>query len=69
MKHLLIVIVLLLLPASNQKVYICTGSSSRCYHKTSTCYGLNNCKGEIKKITLEEAQRMGRRECGICYKR
>lgn len=48
-------------------VYICTGSSSVCYHRTPDCKGLDKCGGKIKAITLEEAQNLGRRPCKICY--
>ena len=50
------------------KVAICTGSSSKRYHKTNNCSGLNACKGERKFITLKEAQDIGRTPCKICYK-
>ena len=49
-------------------VYICTGKSSKCYHSSSSCRGLNRCSGTIKSISLEKAKRMGRRPCKICYK-
>lgn len=48
------------------KVYICTGGSSQCYHSRNTCSGLRRCSGEIKQITLEQAQKMNRRPCKIC---
>lgn len=48
-------------------VYICTGGSSKKYHSTSSCSGLRNCGGEVKEITLEKAQKMGRTPCKICY--
>lgn len=48
-------------------VYICTGSSSKCYHKTSSCRGLGNCGGNIVKITESSAIDKGRRKCKICY--
>ena len=48
-------------------VYICTGGSSVCYHKTKDCKGLTNCKSEIKKITKTEAEKLKRRPCKVCY--
>jgi hypothetical protein len=53
--------------ATDGKVYICTGGSSKCYHSNSGCRGLNKCSKEIKVITENEAQQMGRRKCKICY--
>lgn len=48
-------------------VYICTGPQSKRYHKTSSCKGLSNCSGQIKKVTPEEAKKMNRTPCKICY--
>lgn len=48
------------------KVYICTGGKSQCYHYTPKCSGLSRCSGEIKEITLEKAQEIGRRPCKMC---
>ena len=42
-------------------VYICTGGSSTKYHKTSSCRGLNNCQGDIVKITKSDAENKYRR--------
>ena len=48
-------------------VYICTGGSSTKYHKTSSCRGLNNCQGDIVKITKSDAENKYRRTaCKIC---
>ena len=48
-------------------VYICTGSSSTKYHKTSSCRGLNNCQGDIVKITKSDAEnKYHRTACKIC---
>lgn len=49
-------------------VYICTGSYATKYHSTSSCRGLNNCKGSIKKISQKEAASKGRSACSICYR-
>lgn len=53
--------------SSETYVYICTGSSSKCYHSSSTCRGLGNCGGDIVKITKSSAIDKGRRACKICY--
>lgn len=57
----------LIAEASEQTVYICTGSSSKRYHKTNKCKGLRNCGGRIIAISKAEAEDMGRTPCQICY--
>lgn len=52
---------------SAEKVLICDGTSSKKYHK-DTCYGLRNCRGELKWVTLAEAEKVNRTPCGICYR-
>ncbi len=54
--------------ANVEYVYICTGNKSKRYHKSSSCKGLNNCQGEIKKITSSKARAMRRTPCKICYR-
>lgn len=49
-------------------VYICTGPSSKTYHVSPKCNGLRNCSKEVKKVTLQQAQQMGRRPCKVCNK-
>jgi len=48
-------------------VYICLGKSSVRYHQTDRCNGLSNCKSQIKSVTLQEAEKMGRTPCKVCY--
>jgi hypothetical protein len=48
-------------------VIICTGKYSKRYHN-SMCKGMKACKGERKKVSLEEAKRMGLTPCRYCYK-
>lgn len=70
MKRLFAVIALFMainISAGDSYVYICTGPQSKKYHKTDKCRGLNKCSGTIKKITLEEAKKIGRTPCKICY--
>ena len=50
-----------------EKVYICTGEYSKCYHCDIDCQGLSNCSADISEITLSEAMDMGRKECHYCY--
>ncbi len=52
---------------NNNYVYICTGSYSKCYHKTDKCDGLIYCGGDIKKITIQQAKEMNRKPCKYCY--
>lgn len=70
MKRLFAVIALFMainISAGESYVYICTGPQSKKYHKTDKCRGLNKCSGTIKKITLEEAKKINRTPCRICY--
>lgn len=69
MKHLLLFLFLMvgtIIPTENY-VYICTGSYSKCYHKTDKCEGLEYCSKDIKKITIEQAKQMNRKPCRYCY--
>ena len=50
-------------------VYVCTGPTSKKYHKTNTCRGLKSCSKEVVKVTLEKAKQMNRTPCGYCYKK
>lgn len=54
-------------PVIEEDVYICTGGSARKYHRWSGCRGLNKCRGAIKKISIQNARRMGRNPCKVCY--
>ncbi len=53
--------------SSETYVYICTGKSSKRFHKTSKCNGLNRCNGDIQKVTISKAKSIGRTACKICY--
>ncbi len=52
---------------SDNKVYICTGSKSKRFHRTSDCMGLSRCSGDIERISKDEAIELGRTECRWCY--
>ena len=52
---------------SDTMVYVCTGKGSYRYHRHSDCSGLNNCKGSVKRVTLQKAQSMKRTPCKKCY--
>jgi len=45
-------------------VYVCNGPSSKAYHYTPNCKGLQKCSKQVVKITLEEAKEKGRKLCG-----
>ena len=51
---------------NRQIVYVCTGRYAKSYHVKSDCKGLQNCKGEILKVTKTEAVAAGRKPCGYC---
>ena len=52
---------------SENKVYICTGNQSYRYHKTEYCIGLSKCSQSIEEWSMEEAKRLGRTPCRLCY--
>lgn len=45
--------------------YVYITPYGECYHKTENCYTIEGHK--VKKVTLDKAERKGRRPCGICY--
>ncbi|RYZ23081.1 MAG: hypothetical protein EOO16_06415 [Chitinophagaceae bacterium] len=47
-------------------VYVCTGNSSKRYHRTESCNGLQACRAEILSVTLSKAEGMRRTPCQIC---
>ncbi|PSJ77130.1 hypothetical protein C7N43_10355 [Sphingobacteriales bacterium UPWRP_1] len=47
-------------------VYICRSEHAYAYHKY-TCRGLSNCRAEVSRVSVSDAQRMGYRPCRICY--
>lgn len=53
---------------AGDSVYVCTGPHARRYHKFASCKGLRNCSREIKKISLEQAKKLHKTPCHICYK-
>lgn len=54
--------------SQSNDVYICNGPKSTTYHKHSNCNGLNKCSTSIKKVSKNEAEKMKRTACKICYK-
>jgi len=53
--------------ATKKNVFICTGSASKTYHATDSCKGLKSCTADIKVITLNEAKKLKRKPCKLCY--
>jgi hypothetical protein len=45
-------------------VFICASKGGKKYHFSKTCRGLNACKATIKKMSLEEAKKIGKTICG-----
>lgn len=51
-----------------EDVYVCTGGSSKKYHRTPDCRFLENCGKEIRMIDQRFAEEKGRTPCKRCYK-
>ncbi len=49
---------------SDIQVYICKGPTSKRYHYNKSCRGLNSCSTKIYKVSLSEAEEIGRTLCG-----
>ena len=48
-------------------VFICTSGSSRRYHSTLSCPGMQNCESGERALTREKAENMGHTHCRRCY--
>ena len=59
--------ILMLITSCSNEVYVCMGGFARRYHRSESCEGLRNCGGVIKPMTKEEAQKMAKTPCHICY--
>lgn len=77
-KHVLIVLISLFLFAfstagtlpyagEQSKVIVVMSSGSYAYHKTRNCSAVKKAKHPVKEVTLDEAKKMGRKPCKICY--
>ena len=68
LKLLLVVTLLVSLTGAAQvaNVYI---RYAKVYHSNKNCKGLDNCKGEVKLVSLETAKQQGKRACKLCYKK
>ena len=54
-------------PRQEEKVYICVSKNAKRYHCDRDCRGLQNCKHEIRIVTIKEAQERGLTPCKVCY--
>lgn len=52
---------------SVDSVYICVSKTGHKYHSNRDCRGLARCTHEIRKVSKDEAIRMGYSACKICY--
>ena len=70
MKKLIVFISVLVLTSFIQikTVYVCISKGSVAYHSNRNCSGLSHCKSEIKGMSIDDAMKLGKRECHICYK-
>jgi len=64
MKYLLLLLLVCCTSFTESKVYICGAQGAKKYHYSQTCRGLSNCKHEIYKTTLKDAQSLGLGLCG-----
>ena len=53
--------------AWDDTVFICTSGSSKRFHSTLECPGMQNCSSGADAITREEAEDMGRTHCLRCF--
>lgn len=49
------------------KVYVVMSTNAYAYHKTRSCKAVQKATHKVKEVTLEEAQKMGRKSCKMCY--
>lgn len=52
--------------AAASDVWVCMGTSSHAFHASYSCKGMKSCKGEKKKMSLNEAYSIGRTPCHFC---
>ena len=49
------------------EVYVCTGGSSKRYHRYKHCKGLRSCGGTVERVYQTYAEEIGRTPCHWCY--
>lgn len=64
---ILSIIILSFVKSSDSKVYVCNSNTSIAYHHNFNCRGLQKCTHQIIIVTVENAQKMGKRQCKLCY--
>ena len=50
------------------EVYVCTGGSSKRYHRNKHCKGLRSCGGTVERVYQTYAEEKGRTPCKMCNK-
>ncbi|MDB5154962.1 MAG: hypothetical protein JWR54_3713 [Mucilaginibacter sp.] len=53
--------------ATVDSVYVCVSKTGHKYHSDRDCRGLARCTHEIRKVSTEQAIKMGYSACKICY--
>ncbi len=66
MKKLLFIVLFITLTSLTveKEVYICDSKGGKKYHFTKDCRGLSNCKADIVRVKLSEAEKQGKTICG-----
>lgn len=55
-------------PQKEAEVYICNSKTTKIYHRTDKCRGLNHCTHVVTAVTKKEAENThDRSACQICY--
>jgi hypothetical protein len=49
------------------EVYICTSNTSKRYHNSIKCKGMQACRGTIAIVTLVNAKNTGKTPCRFCF--
>lgn len=52
----------------NNTVYVCSGRSAKRYHSVEDCKGFTRCSGSVLKMSIEEAEEIGKSPCRMCVK-
>jgi len=59
MKYFLPLIFLSCAALKENQTYICKSPIAKKYHYSETCDGLNNCRHEMERVSVDEAQKLG----------
>lgn len=70
MKGILLAALFCLIPCSmsseGTNVYISMGKCAYAYHRSSNCYTIKK-KSNVRSVSLEQALKMKRTPCKVCY--